>query len=246
MPSYLFSEAGVDVVEEGGVLTLCMDRGENLINPPHIALLTTAIDTIEAHPHPKSLIITGKGKFFCNGLDLRGMDSSPTTFEDMLTEYWRLLARVLVLDCQTVAAINGHAFGAGLFLALACDWRIMRTQRGFLNFPELGLGMRLRKAFSELSRAKLSPKTLRLGVLTGKRFDSHSALQEGMIDAECPEAELQQRAYHMAEGLLPIKLRLVRFNPATLRELKMELYTDAYRALTMDCAAHPSLPYARL
>ena len=47
-----------------------------------------------------------------------------------------------------VAAINGHAFGAGVFLALACDWRLMRTERGFLNFPELNLGMRLSKAFA--------------------------------------------------------------------------------------------------
>ena len=48
-------------------------------------------------------------------------------------------------------------FGGGFFLALACDWRVMRTQKGFLNFPELNLGMRLSKPFAELAKAHRPP-----------------------------------------------------------------------------------------
>merc|ERR1719197_1889192 len=108
----------------------------------------------------------------------------------MIESFYRLLARILVLDCHTVCAINGHAFGAGLFLALACDWRIMRTKQGFVNFPELNLGMRLSLGFAELAKSKLSPSALRAGVLTGLRFDSGKALSYGLIDQESPIEEL--------------------------------------------------------
>ena len=60
----------------------------------------------------------------------------------------------------------------------------MRTGRGYLNFPELNLGLSLSKGFAELAKAKLDPAALRLGVLTGKRFSSTEGLQYGYIDRE--------------------------------------------------------------
>merc|ERR1719223_1201602 len=108
----------------------------------------------------------------------------------MMNGLWIFLSRVLVMNCHTVAAINGHNFGAGLFLSMACDWRIMRTQKGFCNFPELNLGMRLSKPFAELAKCKLSPDTLRSGVLMGKRFNSADGIKAGIIDVECPMESL--------------------------------------------------------
>ena len=96
----------------------------------------------------------------------------------MIERFWRFLARLLVLNCHTVCAINGHAFGAGLFIALACDWRIMRTERGFVNFPEAHLGMRISKAFAELAKSKLDGPTLRESFLAGRRYDSSAAVAD--------------------------------------------------------------------
>uniref|UniRef100_A0A7S4AT71 Uncharacterized protein n=1 Tax=Pseudo-nitzschia australis TaxID=44445 RepID=A0A7S4AT71_9STRA len=220
--------------ESTGVYTLRMDRGPNVVNPQFIDLLGKAIDKIEKASHPKTLVLTGSGKFFSNGLDLEFLTKSNDAQKNQMIEsFWRLLARLLVADCRTVAAINGHGFGAGLFLALACDYRIMRTQRGYLCWPEVNLGMRLAKGFSELSKAKVTdPKVIRDGVLTAKRYDSKEALRWGLIDEESPLEDLHHRSETLAVAGLPKNLGLMNFDPRTFQQIKIELYVDAYRALT--------------
>ena len=166
-----------------GVLTLSLERQENVVNPSMVNALDAALTVVEQREHPKALIVTSSGaKFFSNGLDVNWMAGHPNEAFSMMEAFWKVLARCLPLNCHTVAAINGHAFGAGIFLALACDWRLMRTERGFICFPELNLGMRLSKAFAELAKAKLSTATLREGVLTGRRYGSAAAVAAGMVE----------------------------------------------------------------
>ncbi|KAL1523254.1 hypothetical protein AB1Y20_018204 [Prymnesium parvum] len=219
--------------DESGVLTLSLDRGENRVDKAMVDALTAALTIVESRPHPKALLVTSGGeKFFMNGLDLQWMSEHAEQAISVLEGFWRLLARLLTLDCHTVAAVNGHAFGAGVFLALACDWRLMRTRRGFLCFPELNLGMRLSKGFAELSKAKLAPATLREAVLTGKRYGSAAALAAGLIDGECAIEELHAEATRCCISMLPGSLKLARFDPTALHTMKVELYTDAFRALS--------------
>jgi enoyl-CoA hydratase/carnithine racemase len=234
----LFNQEGVSLTtdEATGIHTLRLDRGPNVVNPDLVRLLKAALDRIEASPHPKSLIVTGGrgSKFFSNGLDLKFLQKSTDRQKAaMIVGFWECLARLLVMDCATVAAINGHAFGAGLFLALACDYRIMRTQRGYLCWPEANLGMRLAKGFSELTKAKVTdPAIIREGVLTGKRYGSGAALAAKLIDADCAVEDLEQKSLALAQRGLPESLGLQYFNPETYRMIKIELYVDAYRALT--------------
>ena len=249
----LFSDDGISVAQHvNQVLVLTLDRGPNVVNPSLTKSLHQALDCIDQEvAHPKALVITAKGKFFSNGLDLEYMmqdstasKSSSTTKDQMMDmlnrngkmieSFWRLLARILVMDCRTVAAINGHAFGAGIFLALTCDFRIMRTNKGYLCWPEVNLGMRLSKGFAELTKAKVTdPQVLREGVLTGKRYSSRDALNAKLIDQECEIDDLLQVAVELARAGFPDQLRLQNFNPENFKVMKMELYTDAYRALAM-------------
>jgi len=231
------------VAAEDGVLTLTLDRGECRINPTSIALLSRALDAVEQAAGPKALVVAGTGKFFCNGLDIDWMGKHPQGTASMIESFCHVLARLLSLGCPTVCAITGHGFGAGLFIALACDWRVMRNDKAWVNFPELSLGMRLSKGFAELSKAKLTAAAIRLGVLTGQRFTSSAALASGIVDAECPEAEVLPRAHQMALELLPTNLKLMNFKAESLTKMKIELYTDAYRALR---GPHESPPHARL
>ncbi|VEU37378.1 unnamed protein product [Pseudo-nitzschia multistriata] len=231
----LQDEDGISLTsdESTGVYTLRMDRGPNVVNPRFVDLLGKAIGKIEKAPHPKALVVTGTGKFFSNGLDLEYLQrSSESQKGALITSFWELLARLMVADCRTVASINGHGFGAGLFLALACDYRVMRTDRGYLCWPEVNLGMRLAKGFSELSKAKIGPRVLRDGVLTAKRYGSKEALASGLIDEECSLEHLRRTSERLAAAGLPENLGLLNFNPRTFRSIKIELYVDAYRALT--------------
>ncbi len=158
-----------------------------------------------------------------------------------------VLARILVLPFRTIAAINGHCIGAGLFIALACDFRIMRTERGFLQWPEARLGMRLSKGFAELSKAKVTdPAVIREGVLMAKKYTSSEALKGGIIDHEFPIEDLYGEAFKLAVNGLPESraLKLDHFSPKGYTEIKTELYTDAFRALKFGRVE--DLPHSRL
>jgi enoyl-CoA hydratase/carnithine racemase len=62
------------------------------------------------------------------------------------------LGRLLCFPVPTIAAINGHAFAGGFMLAFAHDYRIMRTDRGFLCLPEIDLGMGLLPGMNAIIR----------------------------------------------------------------------------------------------
>eukprot|EP00567_Pseudictyota_dubia_P002560 CAMPEP_0197465022 /NCGR_PEP_ID=MMETSP1175-20131217/64325_1 /TAXON_ID=1003142 /ORGANISM="Triceratium dubium, Strain CCMP147" /LENGTH=245 /DNA_ID=CAMNT_0043001027 /DNA_START=1031 /DNA_END=1768 /DNA_ORIENTATION=+ len=228
----LFSKEGITLIrkESSGTHTLIVDRGENKFNPQLVTDLASALRIVEDAPHPKSLVIVGRGKFFSSGLDLDWMLSDPTGAGAMIDSVRHLLARVLVLDCRTVAAINGHAFGAGLFLALACDARVMRTKRGYVNFPELNFERRLARGSAELAKAKLDAKTLREGAWW-KWFGSTDAVEAGLVDAECHIECLEGTAEKMADASLAESFGTERFDASSLKQMKLDLYTDAYRSL---------------
>ena len=126
------------------------------INPDMVALLDRALALAEAAEGPKALVVASSdGKFFCNGLDIEWMGANGALVMGMLESFWAWLAKLLVLGCPTVAAINGHAFGAGAFMLLSCDYRIMRTERGFINFPEAALGTRAQPIDSAIRPPRL-------------------------------------------------------------------------------------------
>jgi enoyl-CoA hydratase/carnithine racemase len=222
---------------ESDLLVLCMNRGENLFNGEMVRLMAKALSVVQREAHPKALVIRANegNKFFSNGHDLDDVENEQE-MNELVQRMWReVLAPLLIMDCRTVAAINGHAFGAGLFLALACDFRVMRTKRGYLNFPELNLGMPLNMGYIELARCKLSGHgyTLRNAILSAIRYGSKQALAAGIIDYECPVDQLQSTSNSLALAGTAESLKLLRFDPTKFVQMKIELYKDAYRALTI-------------
>ena len=81
---------------------------------------------------------------------------------------------------------------------------------------------------------------LREAVLTAKRYGSKEARRAGLIDGESPVEDLLQRAQELANEGIRGQSQLLRFNPKAFSQVKMELYTDAYRALTMGSHSTPS------
>jgi enoyl-CoA hydratase/carnithine racemase len=207
------------------------------------------VDVVDGEP---------SSKFFSNGLDLEWMMRTNSDAVSELIESFNrdVLARILTLPFRTVAAINGHCIGAGLFLALSCDYRIMRTERGYIQWPEARLGMRLTKGFAELSKAKVVVSSrgccdgrdvLRGGILGARRYSSAEAVASGIVDAEYPAAELYEEAFLLASGGLPESksgMNLEFFDPVSYTEMKVEMYTDAYRALKFGKVS--DLPHSRI
>ena len=171
-------------------------------------------------------MLTGEGKFFSNGLDLDWMGTAPPGgAEEVVARVHALLARVLAFPTVTVAAVNGHAFAAGAMLALACDLRVMRADRGFVCLPEVDIGIPFTPGMTALLRTRMSPATATEAMVFGKRYGGHDAARGRPRRRRGRRGAQSSRRPSSARPTLAAKPR------ATVRAIKRGLYADALAAL---------------
>ena len=219
--------AELDLSRDGDVFVLRMKTGENRFNPGFIGAMNEKLDEVEACRGAAALVTTGDGKFYSNGLDLDWLaQQEHAEAMKFLATVLALFARILAFPFPTCAAIGGHAFAGGGMLALAHDWRVMRTDRGFFCLPELDLGMPLVLGMRSLIREKLGVRVYRDTVLTGGRFGAEDCVRMGIMDQAAAEADV-----------LPLAIERVRPLAAKSRDacraLKVGLYADVLRDLTI-------------
>ena len=131
---------------------------------------------------PGALVITATGKFFSNGLDVEYIGANGDKLPAYLDRVHALYTRILTFPQPTVAAINGHAFGAAAMLALCADHRIMRTERGFWSLPEVQLGMPFTKGMATLLRTRLTDATATEAMTTGRRYGGLDSVTAGIVE----------------------------------------------------------------
>ena len=157
----------IDLKRDGNVFTLVMTDGQNRWNTTFVRAFAEAIDEVEASDGPAALVTTSANeKFFSNGLDLDWISSKNPSDDDpggnrkvFGAEFMTLMSRIITLSVPSVAAINGHAFGAGLMSALCHDQRVMREDRGFACANEMQLGMVIPRPELALFKHKLPANT---------------------------------------------------------------------------------------
>ena len=204
------------------VLTLGDD--ENRFSPGWLDEVDAALDRVVSG-EPTALLTTATGKFFSNGLDLDWLTENPGEWGPYAGRVQVLLARVLTLPVPTIAAVNGHAFGAGAMLAIAHDFRVMRADRGFLCFPEVDIRIPFTPGMSALVQAKTTPKTAIEAMTTGRRYGGADAAAAGLVDAAVAEDVLVETA---AQAVAP----LVGKDAATLGTIKSTMFAAVAAALT--------------
>ena len=124
----------------------------------------------------------------------------------------------------TAAALNGHAFGAGAMLAAACDYRVMRADRGYFCFPEVDIGLTMSDGFNALLQSKFSKDSLHQAWTTGQRYGAGEAHRLGFVHEVVPE----ERVIAAASDRLRASSGK---NPQALSALKKQLHEGAIAAL---------------
>lgn len=206
---------------------MTMDGVEgNAVDMDLVSGVHESLDAIEAESNgPGALIITGTDKAFSTGLNIQAiMSYEAEKMERFGQELKRLYGRLVNFPLPTIAAINGHAFAAGAFLALACDYRVMREDRGWFCISEVDVGVPIDAEVLALAQAKLAPAVLRDAVLMGTRYAGPDCLSLGIVDAVSAQDTLVDSALEMA-GALATKERKV------FSALKTTLYGDYAAAL---------------
>jgi enoyl-CoA hydratase/carnithine racemase len=177
-------------------------KTDGAFTPDLIAETHAAMDTVQNTAGETGLVITGEDKTFSTGFNLEYVAAATADEKQLLMDKAvELLARLLAFPLPTVAAINGHAFGMGAMVALACDYRYMRADRGFFCLPEIDLKVSLPSGMMSLLKLKLAPPVLRDLLLTGRRIGGAEALRLGIVDEAYASDEVLPNAVSRASAL---------------------------------------------
>ncbi len=187
---------------DGQVLKVWLNRPEkrNAISSQVMEALEGVCKQVEEQNNFRAMILLGQGKVFSAGADLKEVGSLFGKAKHDFTERAQtLLRRIERLPLLTIAAINGHAFGGGLELAMACDIRIIASNAK-LGLTEVRLG--LIPAWGGTQRL---PRLVKLGrakqmVLLGEPIDANEALELGLVTRISPLEELMDKALALARN----------------------------------------------
>lgn len=212
--------------QDGALWTLHLGDDENRFTPAFLDETDGFLADLASSSEPAALVTTGGGKFYSNGLDLEWLGAHPERLGEYVARVQQLFERVLTLPVPTVAAVNGHAFGAGAMLALAHDHRVMRDDRGYVCLPEVDIHIPFSPGMNALVMSKLSPRAAVDSMTTGHRFPADEALAAGIVDATASLEDLPQAAAARVE-------HLAGKDRTTLGTIKQRMYADVVAALRL-------------
>lgn len=238
---------------EEHVATITLDRPEarNAYSEAMVVSLLRALDQAEGDCEVRCVILTGAGKSFHAGGDLKRMQSQSGMFaggpvalrRQYVDGIQRIPRRLAQFDKPIVAAINGAAIGAGLDLTCMCDLRIARRGAKLgSTFVKVGLVPGDGGAYF-LARVVGFAKALEL-VLTGRLVDSDEALRIGLVNQVVEADELQAAALTMAQSIAqnaPAAVRLTK--RAAYRSYDLDVDTAlelaaSYQGMVQNTADH--------
>ncbi|MDI6772242.1 MAG: enoyl-CoA hydratase-related protein [bacterium] len=186
---------------EGGVLTVTLNRPDSLnaINEQMATELNDAVGLAERAAEVRCIVVTGAGRGFCSGQDLRDRaGTSGISYGELLrTRLNPIVLGLRVLEKPVIAAVNGVAAGAGCSLALAADLRIASDRASFaLSFSRIGLIPDGGATFF-LPRLVGLARTLEIA-FSGEPVPAAEALRLGLVNRVVPHDDLPAQASQLA------------------------------------------------
>lgn len=200
------------------------DNPENRFNPDWIDAVHALLDEVESIEGPAALVTTATGKFYTNGLDTDWLFGNLDKIAWYLDRVHTLYSRLLAFPMATIAAVQGHAFGAGAMFATAHDFRTQRIDRGFYCLPEVNLNMPFTVGMAALINSRLPKQTAVEAMTTGRRFGGADALASGIVDATASEDEVLSSSVARAAALTATR-------GANLAVIKRSIHGDLLEAL---------------
>jgi len=195
-------------------VTLNRPAALNAINMRMRDELWDIATAVRDDPDVRVAVFRGAGeRAFSAGADITEFGTAPSYVESRRARRQRdLWGLILSLEKPLVAAIHGHALGAGIELALCCDIRIA-SDDARLGLPEVGLGYIPSAGGTQTLPRHVPPGIAMRMVLTGDPIDAAAALRCGLVQRVVPRDRLYDEAESLARALAsraPLALRLAR------------------------------------
>lgn len=241
-----YETIGLTVDEGVATLTLQRPQSRNAMNAKMAREIKEALATVAATPQARVLILTGAAGTFCSGGDITAMGGQlAMTLAERTSEllrFYRSFLAIRDLEIPTIAAINGHAMGAGLTLALACDLRLAAENAKLgLSFVKIGLHPGMGSCYF-LARMVGTAKALEL-LWSGEAISAAEAQRLGLVNRVVNAEAIGEEARALARGLAvgpAVAIRLIKSTVYRAAEadldsiLEREAFAQAISTVTDD------------
>lgn len=209
----------IKVEQRGNIKIITLNRPKtlNAISSQLAVEFHKVLDEIKYDMETRVLIITGTGRSFCAGADLKERETyTPEErgrkIQEMNELVTSLFEKIETLEIPTIAAVNGYALGGGMELAISCDVRVA-SENSIFGFPEIDYG-----SYPGAGGPTMLPRRIPLGkakllLFTGRRISAQEAEAYDLVEEVVPQEQVMDKAIELAE-------EIAQHAPLALRELK--------------------------
>lgn len=188
----------VELTYEGGLATLTLNRPPlNLLNIEMMEQVNGALLELRAHGELKVLVVRGRGRAFCAGIDVE--EHTRDKVARLIQVFHRIFETIRLLDVIAVAAVDGIAFGGGFELAIGCNL-IVASESARFRLPEITAGLFPPIACIVLPRAGPRRKAMEW-ILTGDEIPLEELRIHGFVNRVFPDAAFDDRLHEFVEKL---------------------------------------------
>ncbi|MEP7134058.1 MAG: enoyl-CoA hydratase/isomerase family protein [Chloroflexota bacterium] len=232
----------------GEILEITLNRPEayNALNLDLMVMLSDALASAATDEGIKGVMLTGNGKAFCSGGDLKWISQQAadagSTLHRLAPQFHIAITEIRRMGKPVVAAINGIAAGGGFSLALACDFRVMAESTILRQgYTSNGLSIDGGGTFA-LPRLVGLARSLEIAAFD-QSISATKALEWGLVTKVAPDSEVQKEALGMLEGLAKSALHSFAWSKRLFIESftnTLETQLELERQGISDCANHPN------
>ena len=205
----------------------------NATSRPLVLATQQAFDSFNNNPDVRVAILTGAGKVFCAGADVKARSSSLESGDALKPGAQSAHSRIgregfnCILDCEVpvIAALNGPAIGAGLAFLASCDY-IVAADTAFVALGEINVGL---MGGGKHAQRMFGTYTARRMMYTGDRISAQDMYRRGIVEKIVPADKLMEEAMAMAANVAsksPIAVRLGKRAMNTVENMTLK---DGYR-----------------
>ncbi|WP_243343452.1 enoyl-CoA hydratase-related protein [Anaerococcus sp. AGMB09787] len=181
-----------------GKLTIARPEALNALNSQVLDELDKALDEVSANKELRVLIVTGEGRSFVAGADIKEMASlSPIEGKEFGKKGLGVFRKLEKLEIPTIAAVNGFALGGGCELAMSCDFRIANEKATF-GQPEVGLGILPGFGGTQRLQRLVGQGWAKYLIYTARNIKAPKALEIGLVQEVLPVDEFEARVDELA------------------------------------------------
>ncbi len=201
----------IEIDDRVATLTLNRPSALNALDARLRGALVRALSELDVREDIRVIILTGAGRAFCAGLDVRELSASD---RDVSTEVAQddIGAALSALETPVIAAVNGPAVTGGFEMAMACDM-VVAAENAWFQDTHVSIGLLPGWGLSQRLQRVIGANRAREIALTARRVTAAEGIEMGFVNRMVPEADLAATTRAMADAV-------AQWNGAHLRNIK--------------------------